>query len=89
MGVIGDSRVESLMDNTLRTAYEQLGKLFYVKNANRDIEDEYREAFQNISKLYEEKSLLEVKMLAKQGKRKCDSCLKIVPLESKFCNMCG
>lgn len=89
MGVIGNSRVESLLDNTLKTAYEQLGKLYYEKNADREIGEEYQEAFDKISRVFEEKKLLEVKMLARQGKRKCDNCLQIIPLESRFCNMCG
>ncbi len=89
MGVMGDSRVESNLDNALKIAYEQLGKLYYEKNVNGNVPEEYRAAFDKITRVHEEKSMLEVKMLAKQGKRKCDSCFKTIPLESKFCNMCG
>ena len=89
MGAIGDSRVESHLDKALKSAYEQLGKTFYEKNVGGEVDEEYREPFDKISRVLQEKNLLVVRMLARQGKRKCDACAKIVPVESLFCNMCG
>lgn len=89
MGAIGDSRVESHLDKALKSAYEQLGKIFYEQNTSGEVDEEYRELFDKIAKVLQEKNLLVVRMLARQGKRKCDACTKIVPVESLFCNMCG
>lgn len=89
MGAIGENRLETKLDNELRSAYEKLGKSFYEKNTNLDIKGAYPEEFEQIERLLEEKRNMEVKMLAKQGKRKCSNCSNILVLESKFCNMCG
>ncbi len=89
MGAIGDSRAESHLEKALKSAYEQLGKVYYEKNAGGIIDEEYRESFDKISKVLQEKNFMVIRMLARQGKRKCDSCTKIIPVESLFCNMCG
>lgn len=89
MGAIGDSRVENHLDNALKSAYEQLGKVFYERNIGEEVSEDYREAFDKVTRVLEEKNLMVVRMLARQGKRKCDACTKIVPVESLFCNMCG
>lgn len=89
MGAIGENRMETKLDNELKSAYEKLGKCFYEKNTDSNIKAEYQEAFEQIERLLEEKVNMEVKILARQGKRKCSNCSNILVLESKFCNMCG
>ena len=62
----------------LKSAYEQLGKVYYENNKSGNIEEVYKEAFARIDSLYEDKQRMENKMLAKMGKRKCEHCLYIL-----------
>lgn len=89
MGAVGENRYEYNLDMNLKSAYEQLGKIYYENNKGGNVEEVYKEAFERINSLYEEKQKIEIKMLAKMGKRKCEHCLSIVTIESRFCNMCG
>lgn len=89
MSTFAENRIETKLEEELRNAYEKLGKCFYEKNTDANIKAEYQEEFEQIERLLEEKRTVEIKMLARQGKRKCTSCSNILILESRFCNMCG
>lgn len=80
------SNVQEL-EKKLKEAYEQIGKKYYEKMQGRRLEDDsYQELFVSVKKIRE---TLEENDLIKQGKKRCTNCRHIVPVESKFCNMCG
>lgn len=76
----------------IQEKYAAIGKIYFENNIdNDDLEPAYIEIFKDVKMLYKERDLIETKMLAKQGKRRCPNavCQEIIPLESVFCNMCG
>lgn len=88
MDLNGEKRVLEKMENDLKGIYEEIGKKYY--NANKDeVPTEYKELFDKVQAVFDEKSKAEVRQLAKQGKRRCGECQALVALESRFCNMCG
>ena len=90
MGSITEERVVLKLDEKLKAIYEQIGKKFYMEANEKEITDAvYCEYFSEIKKILNEKNILEEKKLAQQGKKRCMGCQNIVPIESKFCNMCG
>lgn len=77
------------IEEKIRRGYEQIGLKFFRENSN-DLQDiSYQKYFEEIRNLEEEKSKLEDCNLIMQGKRRCPLCRMILPLDSRFCNMCG
>lgn len=90
MDLNGEKRVFEKMENNLKEIFEEIGKKFYSTNKDNEIaKAEYKELFDKVQAVFDEKNKMEVRMLAKQGKRRCGGCETLVALESRFCNMCG
>lgn len=90
MGAMVNDRVSGKFDERLQVLYLKIGKAYYNKNRDAKITDEeIKELFDQVEQVNTEKRNLEIKYLAKQGKKKCMACEHIVTLESRFCNMCG
>ncbi|MBR1701313.1 MAG: zinc ribbon domain-containing protein [Lachnospiraceae bacterium] len=93
MGVMADDRVFYKMDERLRVVYGDIGKKYYaeIKKAGtvKQLDEEYQGYFAEIAKIEGEKDKMEAKQLAAQGKRRCPDCRSLLPIESRFCNMCG
>ena len=92
MGATADDRVFYKLDEEMRGYYCEIGKKFYQDNKHADIsglDEEYRRLFGEVSKLDDKKNNMEAKQLALQGKRRCPECRVLLPIESRFCNMCG
>lgn len=93
MGVSVDDRAFYKMDERMRVVFGDIGKKYYaeIKKAGTvdQLDEEYRGYFAEISKIESEKDRMESKQLAAQGKRRCPECRVLLPIESRFCNMCG
>lgn len=90
MAIREEERIRSKMYEKLKSTYQQIGKKFYEENKDSEPADaEYAELFAAIKQVEKEQELIEVRKLMMQGKRRCDKCQNIIPLESRFCNMCG
>lgn len=75
------SRVEKVL---------QIGQMFLDKNGEEELAGTvYEEAARAVSVILKEKEFQEKRMLAVQGKRKCENCGNILVLDSAFCNKCG
>ena len=93
MGVVAGDRVLGMMDDRLHVIFEDIGKKYYaeIKKAGTvdKLDEEYRGYFAEVAKIETEKDKMEAKQLAQQGKRRCPDCRSLLPIESRFCNMCG
>lgn len=68
----------------------QIGQMFLEKNTLEDIAGTpYEEKVKEIRVIDKDKEFQNKRMLAVQGKRKCEKCGNILVLESMFCNKCG
>lgn len=68
----------------------QIGQLFMENNTLEELKGSpYEEKVQAVVNLDKERAYQEKRMLAVQGKRKCEKCGNILVLESAFCNLCG
>lgn len=90
---MADDRVFNKMNERLQGIYGEIGKKYYaeIKKAGTvdKLDEEYKGYFAEISKIEGEKDKMEAKQLAAQGKRRCPECRVLLPIESRFCNMCG
>lgn len=77
------------IEEKIRRGYEQIGKKYFQENVDNLQDTSYQKYFDEIRDLEEEKSSLEDHNLIIQGKRRCPLCRMILPLDSRFCNMCG
>lgn len=85
-----EKKLEMKLEEKLKVAFEELGRRYYSSNINNGtFEGEYQDLLEEISNIFSQKNMLEDKVLAKQGKRRCRKCQTIVTMESRFCNMCG
>ena len=90
MGLMGEERNNLKWEERLENLYKQIGKRFYESNQDTELTDSvYRELFDQIRNMQQEKEKAELLFLARQGKRKCYNCQNLLALESRFCNMCG
>lgn len=68
----------------------QIGQMFLEKNSLEDVAGTpYEEMMKEIQVIEKEKEFQNKRMLAVQGKRKCEKCGNVLVLESVFCNKCG
>lgn len=68
----------------------QIGQLFLDNNGEEELAGTvYEEPAKAVSVILKEKDFQEKRMLAVQGKRKCETCGNILVLDSAFCNKCG
>lgn len=87
MGSLTEERVALKMEEQLKEAYQQIGKIFYEDMEEVDVVgDSYKEFFDTVRRI---RNLMDEENLTRQGKKRCPKCKNTVPLESKFCNMCG
>lgn len=89
MATIMEERTRTMIETNLKKAYEEIGKIYYQKNKTNLDDNSYQHYFEEIEKLNMERDKLESRTLMLQGKKRCPHCQTIVPIESKFCNMCG
>ncbi|MBQ8118592.1 MAG: zinc ribbon domain-containing protein [Lachnospiraceae bacterium] len=93
MGANADDRVFYKMDERIKAIYGEIGKKYYaeIKKAGTvaQLDAEYQGFFAEVGKIEAEKDRMEAKQLALQGKRRCPECRTLLPIESRFCNMCG
>lgn len=89
MGSIIQERTMAMIETNLKKVYEEIGKKYYEDNKDNLNNDSYQQYFREIEKIESEKEKIESRKLMLQGRRKCQYCQAIVPIESKFCNMCG
>lgn len=90
MSSMVETRITLKLDEQLKSIYEKIGEIFYEETDDNKVENTlYQELFAEIRKILDEKNLLEDKQLAMQGKKRCRLCQNVLPIESKFCNMCG
>lgn len=79
-----------VLEQNKKEVIYQLGVLFESKNDENSVAGtEYEPLMKKIAEIKNESDLLEKRILAVQGLRKCDKCDNILPLESAFCNLCG
>lgn len=87
---MAEDRITLRLEDRLKATYEKIGKKYYEGEKGKEIKDAaYQALFADIEQILNEKNTLEEKKLAMQGKKRCMSCQNVVPLESRFCNMCG
>lgn len=68
----------------------QIGQRFLENSTPEELAGTpYEEAATAIETADKEREFQEKRMLAVQGKRKCEKCGNILVLESAFCNKCG
>lgn len=67
----------------------QIGQIFLDNNKEELAGTVYEETAKAVSIILKEKEFQEKRMLAVQGKRKCETCGNILVLDSAFCNKCG
>lgn len=68
----------------------QIGTMFLNNNTQEQIAGTpYEESATDINVIGKKIEYYEKRKLAVQGKRKCDKCGYILPLDSAFCNKCG
>lgn len=68
----------------------QIGQLFLDQNSAEDLAGTvYEEPCKALVVILKEKEFQEKRMLAVQGKRRCETCGNILVLDSAFCNKCG
>jgi RNA polymerase subunit RPABC4/transcription elongation factor Spt4 len=90
MGSLVEDRVNVKLEEEIKANFEQIGRKYYDECKTNGVYDAaYKEFFARIEQLRNEKKNLEINKLAQQGKRRCENCQNVLPIESKFCNMCG
>lgn len=68
----------------------QIGQIFLNNNKEEELVGTvYEGTAKAVSIILKEKEFQEKRMLAVQGKRKCETCGNILVLDSAFCNKCG
>lgn len=68
----------------------QIGQIFLDNNKEEELAGTvYEESARAVGVILKEKEFQEKRMLAVQGKRKCETCGNILVLDSAFCNKCG
>lgn len=68
----------------------EIGKLYVAKNELTDVVGtEFEPLLQQLAQIAKESTVLNKKILAAQGLRKCEKCENILSLDSAFCNKCG
>lgn len=68
----------------------QIGLQYVEKNTVETVAGtEFEPMLQQIDQMEKEKIVLNKRILAVQGLRKCESCENVLPLDSAFCNKCG
>lgn len=68
----------------------QIGQMFLNNNGEAELAGTvYEEAAKAVRAIDKERDFQEKRMLAVQGKRKCEKCGNILVLDSAFCNKCG
>lgn len=69
---------------------KQIGLMFLYNNKQEDLAGTpYEESAADITVIEKKIDFYEKRKLAVQGKRKCEKCGCILPLDSAFCNKCG
>lgn len=68
----------------------QIGMRYVEKNDLAGVAGtEFELMLQQLDQMEKEKVVLNKRILAVQGLRKCESCENVLPLDSLFCNKCG
>lgn len=68
----------------------QLGQMYYEKyKENREIEPDFYEQIDLITKLDENRKSFYMNKLRLEGKMMCANCGTVIPYGSIFCNICG
>ena len=89
MDLIEQEKEVLKLEEKIKKVYEQIGRKFFQENSSDLLDISYRKYFDEIWNLEGEKSNLEDRNLVTQGKRRCPLCRMILPLDSRYCSMCG
>ena len=74
----------------LTEIYRQVGEIFYKENHdNPYLKENYADFFSEIKEKLMQLDKLSKEELAVNGLKRCPYCHTDIPIQSKFCNMCG
>lgn len=86
----GEEGEREWLQEKLREIYCQVGEIFYKENRdNPYLNTKYVDSFSEIKEKLEQLDKLAEEELATKGLKRCSYCHADIPIESKFCNMCG
>ena len=83
-----ESKLEELEQKKKDVIFD-IGMHYLEKNTLENASTEYVSFLRQLEEIEKEKVVLNKRILAVQGLRKCEKCENILPLDSAFCNKCG